>query len=94
MKNLDLEKAFWAIVLAAIAALAGLGIVAVAMSARSNGNIDYCYVEMLSPQGMAPQYQLYGHRPWRVDRAMGVYPTLEEAKDKADVVTCKVSSSN
>lgn len=60
---------------------------------RSNGAIDYCYVEMLSPNAMIPQFQLRGHRPWRVDRQIGVYLTLEEAKQKADLMSCKLNAN-
>jgi hypothetical protein len=60
-------------------------------AACSNGNVDYCYVEMYSPVSLAPQYRLSGHRPWRADRVMGAFPTLEEAKAKADVIGCKLN---
>lgn len=86
---MDFERAFSILATCAIAAFLLFMAYAGVQSARANGNIDYCYVEMLSPQGMAPQYQLYGHRPWRADRAMGVYPTLEVAKNMADTVGCK-----
>ncbi len=62
-------------------------------SVKSNGVIDYCYVQMWSPSQMAPQYALYGHRPWREDRQMGVYPTIEEAKQKADSMGCKLNTN-
>jgi len=87
------EKILWSILLAcslSVLALVGWAIVG---SIRSNGNIDYCYVQMLSPVGMAPQYQLIGHRPWREDRSMGVYPSLEEAKSKSDTLSCKFGGS-
>jgi len=83
------EKVLWSILLACSLSVLALVGWATVGSIRSNGNIDYCYVEMLSPMGMAPQYQLHGHRPWRTDRPMGVYPSLEEAKAKSDVLGCK-----
>ena len=90
---MDIEKALGTVALVIGLGLAALGTVAVVGSVRANGNIDYCYVEMLSPQGMAPQYQLHGHRPWREDRSMGVYPTIDEAKQKADTLGCKFGGS-
>jgi len=52
---------------------------AIVGSVRSNGETDYCYIEMLSPPQMAPQWMLKAHRPWRDDRQIGVFLTLEEA---------------
>lgn len=65
---------------------------AIFAAAHTNGEVDYCFISMMSPTGMAPQYQLFGHRQWRPDRAMGVYATLEEAKDKADTMSCKLNA--
>jgi hypothetical protein len=70
----------------------GLFVWMIAGSILSNGTTDYCYVEMYSPSPMAPQYSLQGHRPWRTDRNMGVFVTLEEAKAKADALGCKLNS--
>lgn len=57
-------------------------------SIKSNGETDYCYVEMWSPGQMAPQYQLHAHRPWRVDRMIGNFGSLEEATSKATAINC------
>ena len=73
--GLGIILAFAGVVLGAIA-LAGTAIV---MAIRSNGERDYCYVETLSPEGMAPQYRAFEHRPWRADRSVGIYPTRAEA---------------
>ncbi len=86
---MEFEKAVGIIALVLGLSLVALGVVATVGAIRSNGNTDYCYVEMMSPHGMAPQYQLYGHRPWLSDRPMGVYPTIDEAKAKADVIGCR-----
>lgn len=86
---MDLDKVFGIIVMIVASALVALGVVATVGAIRSNGNTDYCYVEMMSPHGIAPQYQLFGHRPWLADRPMGVYSTIDEAKTKADVIGCR-----
>lgn len=58
---------------------------------HSNGETDYCYTEMWSPTQMAPQFLLQAHRPWRQDRMLGAYPSLEEAKAKADLLGCRLN---
>jgi len=88
-----MEKAFSIVLVMFAVALIAFGGVAAVGSVRSNGVIDYCYVEMWSPPQMAPQYQLWGHRPWRNDRNIGVYMTIEEAKSKADAMGCKLNGN-
>jgi len=46
----------------------------------------------LSPPQMAPQWMLKAHRPWRDDRQIGVFLTLEEAKSKNDSIGCKLNT--
>lgn len=48
------------------------------------------YVEMYSPPELAPQWMLKAHRPWREDRRIGIYVTLDEAKVKADTIGCGI----
>lgn len=67
------------------------GLYAIGASARSNGEIDYCYVEMWSPPNMSPQYQLHGHRPWRQDRILGNYPTMDVAIKEAELMQCPLN---
>lgn len=74
--------------LAIVLGLVGLSGWAVYGSVRSNGEADYCYVEMWSPGSMSPQYQLHAHRPWRVDRILGNYPTLDAAAAEAATINC------
>lgn len=90
---MSLEKAFGLVVAVLGLALITLAGWAVVGSIQSNGRVDYCYVEMWSPPQMAPQYQLWGHRPWRNDRNIGVYMTLEEAKAKADAMSCPLNKN-
>lgn len=86
------ERVFdWAFPLsiaAVFAGLLGLATWAIIGSVRSNGETDYCYVEMWSPGQMSPQYQLHAHRPWRLDIVLGNYPTLDEAAAKAEMLHC------
>lgn len=79
-------------IVAGILAVLGFVGYAIVGSIRSNGETDYCYTEMWSPGQMAPQHQLYGHRPWRTDRMLGVYSTVEEARAKADVLGCPMGN--
>lgn len=74
-----------------VAVVGFVGYVAVE-SIRSNGETDYCYVEMWSPPQMSPQWMLKAHRPWREDRQIGIYPTLDEAQTKAATMGCKLNS--
>lgn len=67
------------------------GLYAIVASARSNGEIDYCYVEMWSPPNMSPQYQLHGHRPWRQDRILGNYSTMDIAIKEAELMQCPLN---
>ncbi len=92
MSIFDAENLIKAGVVLVVLPVLGLAGYAIYESIRSNGEIDYCYVEMWSPGQMAPQHQLYGHRPWRNDRMLGVYSTVEEARSKADVISCPVGS--
>jgi len=55
---------------------------------RSDGEIKYCYVELNSPQGMPPVYQLYGFRPWCTNRHIGTYQKLDEAIEAAGKTQC------
>ncbi len=66
----------------------GFGGYAIYASARANGEVDYCYVEMWSPGNMSPQYMLHAHRPWRSDLVVGNYPTVDDAKAKSDIMHC------
>ena len=75
-----------------VASAIGFAVYAIVESVRSNGDVDYCYFEMWSPTQMAPQWQLYAHRPWRPDRMMGVYPTPEDARRAADTMSCKLNA--
>ncbi len=61
-------------------------------SIRSNGETDYCFIHMYSPPDMAPQWMLRAHRPWREDRSLGAYSSMEEAKSKADTMGCKLNA--
>jgi hypothetical protein len=80
----------------ALGVVGGLAVIVLGYMAyktvESNGETDYCYVEMWSPPQMAPQWMLSAHRPWRVDRQIGVYPSLEDAKSKSDSLGCKLGS--
>lgn len=87
-----MEKFFGALLFVAGVSLFGLVGYATIKSISSNGEVDYCYVEMWSPDRMAPQFQLFGHRPWRQDRMIGVYPTIDEAKSRADLLGCRVGT--
>lgn len=89
MNKIDGEDVFGAVIIAAVIGVIALIGGATYGAIKSNGETDYCYVEMISPTGMAPQFQLEAHRPWRADRVLGAYPTIDEAKAKADGL-CKV----
>lgn len=87
---MTLEKASMIMIIGLGLAGTTIGLAAAGNAMSSSGEVDYCYIEMTSPADMSPQFKLMGHRPWRNDMKMGVYPTLDEAKQKADVVGCKM----
>lgn len=69
----------------------GLAFYAILQSIKSNGETDYCYIQMWSPPQMAPQYQLWAHRPWREDRNLGVYSSVDEATKATIAIGCKLN---
>lgn len=73
-----------------VTGLLGLAAWGIYGSARSNGETDYCYVEVTSPTGMAPQFMLYGHRPFRADRHLGTFKDVDEARVEAKMLECPV----
>lgn len=84
------DKFFNVAVGTAILALVALAGIPIFKSISADGRVEYCYTDMVSPDGMAPQYKLMAFRNWREDRRMGVYPTLEEARKAADAFGCKM----
>lgn len=64
----------------------------IVLAVRSNGEIDYCYAQMETYNGLQA-YKLYGHRPWRMDMQIGTSMTLEDAKTKADLIGCRMNGS-
>lgn len=57
-------------------------------SIASDGKIQYCYIEYYSPSGIQPVYKLHGFVPWRNDRDLGAYESLNQAKDAAEKIQC------
>ena len=89
-----MEKFLKCLVATIAVCIVALCLTSTVMAIRSNGETDYCYVEMWSPSQMAPQFELVGHRPWRSDRMIGVYPTVEDAKARADTLGCKFNGTH
>lgn len=87
---MDWEKVWGTMAAVVVSGLLVLGAISLGCTIKASGMIDYCYIQLVSPTEMAPQYKLVGHVPWRNDRSMGVYPTLDEAKSKADALSCPV----
>jgi hypothetical protein len=87
-----IEKFVAALFFLIFVCLTGLAGYAIVSAVRSNGEVDYCYTEMWSPPQMAPQFQLYAHRPWRADRMLGVFQTIEEVKVKSDILNCRLQT--
>lgn len=67
--------------LVAVVALIALGLFVtvgpLVQVARSDGQIDYCYVHATAVAGQG--YEVVGHRPWRADASIGYAPTPEAA---------------
>lgn len=64
------------------------------MSVQSDGQITYCYTSYMSPTGMPPVIQLHGFRPWRPDRHIATFSTLDEAVKAAEAMHCTVAAKN
>lgn len=63
--------------------------VVIAESVKSDGTITYCYIEPnVAPE--LPIYNLYGYRPWRPDRRIASFKTLDEAIDFSSKMQCSV----
>ncbi len=59
-------------------------------SVTSDGRIEYCYVDMISPQGLMPQYRLYGFRSWRPNADLGTYVSIDDAVAASKKLECKM----
>lgn len=80
--------------LAALAATTLLFFLAVALisSARSDGETTYCYVSYTAANNGPPAHQLYAYRPWRPDRLISNFSSLEEATTASTLLGCKIGS--
>jgi hypothetical protein len=85
----DIDVIGWAVGILILLFILG-GMAAIFKSASADGKIDYCYTSVISPTDMAPQYRLHGHRPWREDRSLGIYPTLNDAALAAQKYQCEL----
>jgi hypothetical protein len=84
------DKFFSFIILAVLLGLVFAAGIPIYKSVTADGRVEYCYTEMVAPDGMAPQYKLMAFRNWREDRRLGVYPNLEDARKAADTFGCKM----
>ena len=88
-KGLGLIKLGFLFLLFVFSAFAVTGITtAIVLSAKSDCQIDYCYITHTS--GTIPYYSLKGHRKWCSNNSMGEFITFEEAKSKADSINCPI----
>lgn len=64
----------------------------------ANGKSDYCYIERTTSNeddGQShivriTEYVLLAHIPWRTDRKIMGYKTVEDAKHAADLIECPI----
>lgn len=76
------------LVLLAAAALAGLGAL-LFKAVTASGEISYCYVYVESMHsGLPPAYKVTGFRPWRQDRHIATFASIQEAADVAAKIGC------
>ncbi len=65
------------------------GVVMLVMCLTASGKADYCYMEhraYVQPDTIA----LKGHRPWREDREIDTFPTIEAAASAAAKIGCEI----
>lgn len=72
----------WLIVICAAGCLA-LATFFIVVTARSDGRIDYCYVEYNNDSSIHPPvWVVYGHRNWRSDQRITTAVSAEDAAVK------------
>lgn len=57
-------------------------------SLSADGKVTYCYVESTRYEGVLV-YHLYGFRPWRPDRSIGTYSSLNDVNSAVQLVQCE-----
>jgi hypothetical protein len=90
MDNDELRKALF--VLGVILLVLATPIFLVYKSISATGEIEYCYTQYFSPPGMNPQYTLRGFRPWREDRHIAAFQSLEDALAAAEKMHCRIGT--
>ena len=85
---MNFEKVFWIVVLVVLAFLGLIGAYCAIRSISTDGQITYCYVRVYSPNGLIPSYTLEGFIPWRTDKQIGIFATLDDALAGANKMHC------
>ncbi len=84
--------AFWFRVVEILLTTAAIiGICFVVTAARSDGRVDYCFIDIkvvTTEVGFPPMYALEGHRPWRFNSHIGMFHTFDEALEHARKIDC------
>lgn len=70
-----------------VAFFLAFGTYSLVQCARSNGEVDYCYISSYSSDGIQI-YRLYGHRNWRQDANLAITTKFEEVSDTAKQLNC------
>lgn len=68
----------------------GLGSVARYKNIRSDGRVEYCYIDTTTGGGL-PYYSLYGYRTWSYDRKFSNYYSFDEAVNAAKELNCPLN---
>lgn len=84
------ETGLYTLLLIVLLPLVSLGIYATYKTTFASGETEYCYIEFVSPEGMPPFVRLHSFRPWRMDRIIGIYKSVDDASADANKLGCKV----
>jgi hypothetical protein len=61
--------------------------VTIVQSARADGHIEYCYIQLDNVSDL-PMYKLWGYRAWCSDRKIATFPAMDDAVNAADKLQC------
>lgn len=58
---------------------------------RTDGVVQYCYIQAAPSQGPQIFHTLHGYRPWKADITMGIFSNFDDAVKAANVAQCPLT---
>ena len=84
--EIEQRIAFWAFISFILFCVA-FGVFVIVQSARSTGEVDYCYINSYGADGIKI-YKVYGHRNWRTDNVLTTVTEFEDAVEAVGQINC------